>query len=155
MVTIERLRETEIFHSLSDEELGMVSAVCQSRAYDSGSIICREGEESTDIYLVDDGAVNCEIEPLPNQHVGVCTRTKNCVFGWSALLPPHRYTATARTTQKTKVIVANGGQLRKICETHPQICSVVMEHIVRVVDIQLRDTRQALLQCIHDPTKTS
>ena len=94
MVTIERLRETEIFHSLSDEELEMVSPVCQSRVYDNGAIIVREGEESTEIYVVDDGAVNCEIEPLPNQRVAVCTVTKNCVFGWSALLSPHRYTAT-------------------------------------------------------------
>jgi CRP-like cAMP-binding protein len=150
IVTAERLRETELFDCLTPDEAELASLACETRVYRKGDTIFNEGDESTEIFVVDEGEVQYVVEPMPNQPLVIDTITKNQLFGWSAMAPPHRCTATVQATKKTKVFVVRASDLRRIREVNPVIWSKVMARIVRIVDDRLEKTRKALVQAFHE-----
>ena len=150
MIGVERLKEIELSRDLTTDELEVMSQICEVKTYEASSVIFKEGDEGKEMYVVDEGMVNCMIHPTPDQPVVVGTKTRNSLFGWSAMISPHRYTATAKAAEKTRVFVARGSDLRRICGVNPHICSKVMEKIVCIVDDQLVKTRQALIQAFYE-----
>jgi CRP-like cAMP-binding protein len=150
IVTAERLRETELFDCLTPYEAELASLACETRVYRKGDTIFKEGDESTEIFIVDEGEVECVIEPIPNQSLVVDILTKNQLFGWSAIAPPHRRTATIQATKKTSVFVVRANDLRRMREVNPVIWSKVLAKIVRIVDDRLGKTRRALLQAFYE-----
>lgn len=150
IVTAERLRKTELFDCLTPDEAELASLACETRVYRKGDTIFKEGDESTEIFIVDEGEVQCVIEPIPNQPLVVDTITKNQLFGWSAIAPPHRCTATIQATKKTRVFVVRANNLRRMREVNPVIWSKVLAKIVRIVDDRLGKTRKALMQAFYE-----
>jgi CRP-like cAMP-binding protein len=146
IVTGERLRETELFDCLTPYEAELASLACETRVYKKGDTIFKEGDESTEIFVVDEGEVQCALEPRPNQSLVVDTLTKDQLFGWSAIAPPHRRTATIQATKKTRVFVVRTNDLRRVREVNPVIWNKVLAKIVRIVDDRLGKTRRALAQ---------
>ena len=150
MVSVKRLKETELLCDLTTAELEAISQIFELRTYETGAIIFNEGDESTEIFIVDEGQAECVIEPIPNQPLVVDTMTRNQLFGWSAMVPPHHRTATIKATTKTRVLVAGASDLRRICQVHPHIYDEIMEKIVLTVDDRLGKTRKALVQTFYE-----
>ena len=150
IVTAERLRETELFDCLTPYEAELASLACETRVYRKGDTIFNEGDESTEIFIVDEGEVQCVIEPIPNQPLVVDTITKNQLFGWSAMAPPHRRTTTIQAMKKTRVFVIRANDLRRIREVNPVIWNKIIAKIVRIVDDRLGKTRKALVQAFYE-----
>ncbi|HHE42045.1 MAG TPA: cyclic nucleotide-binding domain-containing protein [Dehalococcoidia bacterium] len=150
MVTTERLKEAGIFQGISDKEMQMVrSSVVSVRQVPEGKVIFSENEESANLYVVDSGRVNLDIEAVPDTHLQVASLTHNAVFGWEALVPPYRYTTTARAVSNSTLIELDGAKMRRLCESHPDICARVMEHVVRIAADQLAATRQQMFMLLH------
>ncbi len=150
MVSSERLKEVGIFQGISDEELEMIrNSVVRVQEYPSGEVIFTENAESALMYIVDSGRVNLDIEAVPDTHLQVSSLRRNEVFGWEALVPPYRYTTTAKATADSQLVVLDGEMMRKLCETHPDICARVMERVVRIAADQLVATRQQMFMLIH------
>lgn len=150
IVTAERLRETELFDCLTPYEAELASLACETRVYRKGDTIFNEGDESTEIFIVDEGEVQCVIEPIPNQPLVVDTITKNQLFGWSAMAPPHRRTVTIQAMKKTRVFVVRANDLRRMREVNPVIWNKIIAKIVRIVDDRLGKTRKALVQAFYE-----
>jgi CRP-like cAMP-binding protein len=150
MVTTERLKEVGIFQGISDEELEMVlSSVISIQDVPEGKVIFSENEESTNMYVVDSGRVNLDIEAIPDTHLQVASLTRNSVFGWETLVPPYKYTSTAKAVAAANLIELDGAKMRGLCETHPDICARVMERVVRIAADQLAATRQQMFMLMH------
>jgi CRP/FNR family cyclic AMP-dependent transcriptional regulator len=150
MVSIERLKEVGVFQGINDDELAMVGqSVVRIQEYHAGDAIFTENSESTRMYVVDSGRVNLDIEAVPDTRLQVASLTRNEVFGWEALVPPYRYTTTAGAVADSRVIVLDGEVMRKLCETHPDICARVMERVVRIAADQLVATRQQMFMLLH------
>jgi len=150
MITTERLREVGIFQGISDEELDLVlSSVVNVQEFPEGRIIFSENEESTNMYVVDSGRVNLDIEAIPDTHLQVASLTRNSVFGWETLVPPYKYTSTAKAVTGSTVIELDGEKMRGLCEEHPDICARVMERVVRIAADQLAATRQQMFMLLH------
>jgi len=150
MVSVDRLKEVGIFHGISDEELRLVSqSICRIEESKQDTVICTENTESTEMYIVDSGRVNLEIEAVPEMILQVSSLKRNEVFGWETLVPPYRYTTTARAVTDSELIVLEGEKMRKLCETYPDICARVMEQVVRIAADQLAATRQQMFMLYH------
>ena len=150
MVSLERLKEVGIFQGIVDSELKMIAeGVVQVQQFPAGEVIFTENSESTRMYVVDAGRVNLDIEAVPDTRLQVASLKRNEVFGWEALVPPYRYTTTASAVADSGVIVLDGAVMRKLCETHPDICARVMERVVRIAADQLVATRQQMFMLLH------
>ena len=150
MVSVERLMEVGIFQGISEEELEMIrESVVRVQEFASGSVVFSENSESAEMYVVDSGRVNLEIEAIPDTRLQVSSLQRNGVFGWETLVPPYNYTSTAKAVTDCALVVLDGAGMRKLCETHPDICARVMERVVRIAADQLAATRQQVFMLYH------
>ncbi len=156
MVTTEILKGFSLFGGLGETDLAGVAKLCRERAHDNGSVIFTMGGSATDVYLLRAGKVEIQIEfKIYEQEVRATVYTvgKGEIFGWSALVPPHRLTASARCQGKADVIMINGKELLEVLERDKRIGYVVMKNLSALVSSRLASTTIALRHEIQKLTK--
>ena len=147
MIPTKTLQSFSLFSGLSQTELAGIAKLCRERAYESGSVIFTIGGSATDVYLLDTGKVDIQIEFKIYDYETVATVYtvgKGEIFGWSALVPPHRLTASARCEGKADVIMINGKELMEFLEKDRRIGYVVMKNLSALISSRLASTTIAL-----------
>ena len=147
MVSTEILKGFQLFEGLDESELVELARLCRERSYEQGSIIFTAGGSATDIYLLKDGEVNIQVELVIydlEARATVYTVKRGETFAWSALVPPHKLTASARCQQKTNVLTINGKELMDILKKNNHIGCVVMQNLSKVISSRLAATMVAL-----------
>jgi CRP-like cAMP-binding protein len=133
MVAIERLRQVQVFSDLADEDLQQIAALGQERKMADGDWCFEAGAPATDRFWDSEGYLTIEmIEP-------------NHIFGWSALVPPHEMTLSARCVGPCTVLQLPGDGLLALFECDPEMGYRVMTNLARVIGSRLRVTRQKLI----------
>jgi CRP/FNR family cyclic AMP-dependent transcriptional regulator len=147
MVSPEILESFSLFSGLSQAELAGIAKLCRERIYESGSGIFTIGGSAADVYLLKTGKVDIQIEFKIYDYeimTTVYTVGKGEIFGWSALVPPHRLTASARCEGKADVIIINGKELMEFLEKDKRIGYVVMKNLSALISSRLASTTIAL-----------
>jgi CRP-like cAMP-binding protein len=147
MISIEILKSFSLFSGLSEAELEKIAKLCRERIYDEGSVIFTIGGSATDIYLLKTGKVDIQIEFKIYEYeiiATVYTVGKGEIFGWSALVPPHRLTASARCEGKADVITINGKELLDLLEKEKLMGYLVMKNLSGLISSRLASTTIAL-----------
>ncbi len=147
MVSTEILQSFSLFNGLSQAELAGIAKLCRERTYESGSVIFTIGGSATDVYLLKTGKVDIQIE-FKIYDCEIMTRVytvgKGEIFGWSALVPPHRLTASARCQGKGEIITINGKDLMELLEKERGIGYIVMKNLSALISSRLASTTIAL-----------
>ncbi len=143
MVTIDALREAELFGGLSDDELRLIAEVAREERHEAGSVFHREGVELEALYFVRSGRVRVELDLDLKPHLERSTFLVDRLrdgeaFGWSSLVEPYVSTATVKAEQDTEVVAIDAAELRRILEEHPHIGLVVFRALAKVVGSRLR-----------------
>jgi len=147
MVPAEILKSFNLFNELSQTELAGIAKLCRGRAYEDGSVIFTIGGSAADVYLLETGKVDIQIEFKIYDYEVMTTVYKvgkGEIFGWSALVPPHRLTASARCEGKADVIMINGKELMEFLEKDRRIGYVVMKNLSALISSRLASTTIAL-----------
>ena len=147
MVSTDILKSISLFSGLTQTELAGIAKLCRERTYESGSVIFTIGGSATDVYLLETGKVDIQIEFKIYDYeilTTVYTVGKGEIFGWSALVPPHRLTASARCEGKADVMMINGKELMEYLEKDRRIGYVVMKNLSALVSSRLASTTIAL-----------
>jgi CRP-like cAMP-binding protein len=147
MVSNEILKGFGLFNGLSENELSQITKLCHDRTYEDGAVIFTTGGFAKDVYLLKAGRVNIQIEfkIYDNEIVAtVYTVGKGEIFGWSALVPPHRLTASARCKGRSDVIMIDGKELLGLLEKEKNLGYWVMKNLSGLVSSRLASTTIAL-----------
>jgi len=147
MVSTDILKSISLFSGLTQTELAGIAKLCRERTYESGSVIFTIGGSATDVYLLETGKVDIQIEfKIYDYEISTTVYTvgKGEIFGWSALVPPHRLTASARCEGKADVMMINGKELMEYLEKDRRIGYVVMKNLSALVSSRLASTTIAL-----------
>jgi CRP-like cAMP-binding protein len=147
MVSTDILKSINLFSGLTQTELAGIAKLCRERTYESGSVIFTIGGSATDVYLLETGKVDIQIEFKIYDYeilTTVYTVGKGEIFGWSALVPPHRLTASARCEGKADVMMINGKELLEYLEKDRRVGYVVMKNLSALVSSRLASTTIAL-----------
>jgi CRP-like cAMP-binding protein len=147
MVSVEMLREFQLFEGLKEGELKEIVPLCQERSYEDGSVVFTAGGSAEDVYMLRTGRVSILLELVIydlEARADVYTIEEGETFGWSALVPPHKLTATARCQRPCDVVTINGRQLLDLLNNNRDIGFVVMRNLCRVISARLGATMIAL-----------
>jgi CRP-like cAMP-binding protein len=122
-----------------------------------GYCFFREGEEIDSFYLVVDGEIAIIIEvpddnveqtltmqltrDLVTKDITVSTVGPGEVFGWSALIPPHKSTAGAKATKPSHVIEFNCKDLRPIFKSDSHFAYLMTLKAAQIIRQRLRARR--------------
>lgn len=145
MDKIEVLKRSDLFRELNDEQLRVVSDMCIAEVFEPGAIIHRQNTILDKLRVVEEGlvALVLELGSLSQRQLTAATNFES--FGWSAVVPPHLATNTAKAIERTKVLTFKGQDILKLCETHCHIGCVVYQGVARVVADRLK---AAFIQCL-------
>jgi CRP-like cAMP-binding protein len=145
MVTLENLKNNELFQGLSDTELKEVFPFCKDKTFDAGTTIYKYEERGTEFFLLLDGDVNLQIPTEKEFGISVVFVRVGSAFGFSAMFEPHTYTSTAKCYKTAKVIAINIDPfLDFISNKNNQIGFLVMKNLARILMNRLDATRQNL-----------
>jgi CRP-like cAMP-binding protein len=149
MVPYRLLQGFELFEGLNEDELKAVAALGHEESFDEGEMIFQEGTEARRMYLVLEGRVALRFRlPLkpPSRETTIDAMGKGEAFGWSAMVRPHRLTATAICSEPAKCLVFEREDLRQLFQENNRIGYLVMEHLAAIIASRLRDVRLQLIR---------
>lgn len=155
MVSTQVLREFGLFEALDDSELNKIVELCHEHSLDEGAPLFTQGNKATRLHLCRSGKVDITVrlhEPWGIE-VTVHKAREGEVFGWSSLVKPNIYTASAKCTERTEDIYIEASDLINLFEENPHIGYVLMSNLSGVISSRLTEYRYKLSVEIAAATK--
>jgi CRP-like cAMP-binding protein len=143
------IAEHPFLKRMSEESLEIISGCLTERTFESGQIICQEGEPANLFYLVQSGKVALEWREPNSELAHVQTIGAGSVLGWSWLFPPFVWHFKARTLETTKVVVLDGAHLLVMSHRDPRFGYELMKRVAQVLIERLQAAQKKLLQANH------
>lgn len=146
MIDAQVLKGFTLFRGLDDSELSRLALLCRERTLNEGDRSFREGMRATEVHLCRSGKINIAVwvrEPW-NMTVTVHAVEAGEVFGWSGLVAPYTYTASAECVERAQEICIKGADLLDFFEQNPRIGYVVMRNLTADISARLGQTRLTL-----------
>lgn len=143
--TLDTLRQLHFLDEIDDLHLQQLATIARSMNFPADTIIFREGQAATDIYLVVTGNVALDICAAGVGCRRILTVGAGELLGWSPLLTQDRLTATARTLTDTQALALGGAQILALCEQDPKFGYEFMKRAALAIAKRLSATRLQLL----------
>lgn len=150
MTTTAPLSEFPLFKDLPEEFLAKLSPLCQEESFAAGETIFREGKQANLLHFLLEGSLVLKVQltSRPENITVSAVNRKYESFGWSGLVPPHHYTASAVCEQDCRVLTIPGEALRELLQQNTAAGFVVMQRIAEMIANRLHNSRQALLKTL-------
>lgn len=133
--------ESELVAGLTPPIAADVLALGTTVRVPSGSELFRLGMPAEFVYLVQRGRIALTL-PMKvfgrDENILIEERTTSQAVGWSALIPPHRFTLTATAPLDTDVIAIPRGALLAYFAEHPDVAYAVTRNIAEVIGQRLQ-----------------
>ena len=109
-------------------------------------MLFRESEKAKRLYFLLEGRVALQVQLSSRQENLTVTviDSPGQGIGWSGIIPPHYYTASALCQTDCHLVAINGQELMQLLEQEPARGFVVMQRVVELISRRLRDSRAAL-----------
>ena len=131
----------ELLAGLADGDAARVMALGVSLSLGAGPVLCDIGTEADTIYVIERGRM---MLTLPIRVAGreepvlIEEREAGQALGWSALIPPHRFTLKATAPLDTVVMSFPRAALLEHFSAHPAVGYVVMRNVAAVTGHRLQ-----------------
>jgi CRP/FNR family transcriptional regulator, cyclic AMP receptor protein len=129
MISIERLRNVDIFQGLSDTELEIAAGFCTEERIAGGTTLCEEGARAEGLYILEDGAVSIRFA----KGASYAIQQPGKILGWSFLVPPNRYTASVVTLRPSRVLAIKSPDFYTLVNQEAKMGLRIMNNLAQVV----------------------
>ncbi len=145
MITIEDLRQCEVFSGLTDDELTEILAFCREETYAKETRIFNEGDVADTFYILLDGKVRLEYEICPQpdycQDARILLDKPGDFMGWSSLVKPRRLTAYGVCVTDIRVVTIDGKRLNELMERDSHIGFVIVKELAGLINNRLKEAK--------------
>ena len=150
MATNAPLSEFALFRDLPEELLDKIAALGEEANFSQGDYIFREGKEADKLHFLLEGKIILKVNltSRPESITVSAVGQKYESFGWSGIVAPYHYTASAICDTDCKVLTIPGDGFMKLLEENPAAGFTVMRRLTELVASRLRNSRQALLKTL-------
>jgi CRP-like cAMP-binding protein len=149
MATIDMLRQVDIFAGLSEEDLRQIAALGQERTLADGEWCFEAGAPAPNLFVLLHGRVQLSFDLSrfwdSDGYLIIETIEPHHVLGWSALVPPHEMTLSARCVGPCTALTLPGDGLLALFECDREMGYRVMANLATLIGGRLRVTRQKLI----------
>ncbi len=140
MISIDRLREVEILQGLAEWELQSIAQFFNEETVAAGISLCEESERADQLYILQQGSVTLSSKKLGQLEIS----TPGKIVGWSFLVPPYRYTASAVTTAPSKLLVIKSPDFYYLIHKEPKMGMKVMNNLAQVMASRFKGPEDSL-----------
>lgn len=129
-------RDSDLLAGLHEDDASQVLLLGAPRALSPGQVVFELGDEARDLYLVKEGRIELTL-PMwvggRQEDVPVEERVPAQMLGWSALVPPHRFTLKATATVETELLALPREDLLGFLSSRPEVGLAVMTNLAAIV----------------------
>lgn len=133
--------QADLLKGLAEDESAQVLALGKRMVLNTGAELFRLGDVADCIYLVARGRLRLTLPMAVRGHdedVMVEERSSGQTVGWSALIPPYRYTLTATAALDTEAIALPREALSAYFAAHPTTGYAVSLNVASVIGQRLQ-----------------
>jgi len=131
----------ELLTGLGSADAAALTALGTQTHLTGGQVLFDLGADASYLYVVRSGLIALTL-PMEvrgeAQDVLIEERGPGQTVGWSALIPPHRFTLKATASLGTDVLVLPRGALVEYLDTHPSAGYQVMRNVAGIVGQRLQ-----------------
>lgn len=132
--------EIDLLRGLTPEEADVVMSLGERVHAPTGTVIFKLGEPAEYLYLLLRGRVSLTL-PMEihggEEDVLIEEKHSGETFGWSALVPPHRFTLRAATPVESELLALPRLGLQKHFGAHPNVGYAVTRNLAGVIGERL------------------
>ncbi len=129
VISIDRLRGVDILQGLAEWELQSIAQFFTEENIAAGLPLCEEGARAEQLYILEQGSVSLTSKKLGQLQIN----TPGRIVGWSFLVPPYRYTASAATTAPSKLLVIKSPDFYYLIHKQPKMGMKVMDNLAQIM----------------------
>jgi CRP-like cAMP-binding protein len=133
---LDTIQESELFKGVSQRIMSEIGKSSEEMTYKKDSIIFNAEDEAQYIYELVEGSV--DILMLEKDVVHLTASRTGQIFGWSALVEPFVYTASARCASNAKVIRLSKYSIENAIKRHPEEGLAILQHLAGIISKRLR-----------------
>ena len=137
MISLDFLENVEAFGDLDDDQLTAIQSCCEIAEFKRGVEIFAAGETPEYFWVVLEGQVNLTWDAMEDPALAentITTLSEGMPFGWSSLVPPHKYRLSAHCTSRScKTVRIPRNRLLQLFEDDAQLGYKVMSKVIIVV----------------------
>lgn len=131
----------DLLSGLTEDQAEGVRALGTPRRLSTSEALFTLGSDADAVFVIERGRVSLTLpmqvrgsdEELPLEECG-----PGQTVGWSALIPPHRFTLTATALIDTEVLVLTRDALTAHFEAHPEVGYIVARNVAAIVGQRLQ-----------------
>jgi hypothetical protein len=138
-----------IFRGMKSEQKEKVMALGVKETIPSDTVIFSEGDDALKLYIVEKGRVAIKALLQGGKWAPVCAVSPGEIFGWSCLVPPYRFTASATSLEETVAMSFEASQLRELFTREPGIGYSMMQNVAELITSRLKNVRLELLGIVY------
>jgi CRP/FNR family cyclic AMP-dependent transcriptional regulator len=148
------LKQTNIFHGLSDVQLEMIASISQERRCRRGEVIFDENSASDEMYVVLRGRIEIQLNPSlvgravaedRSDMISIATMEQGQVFGEIALVDQGLRSAAASCAEDgTRLLIVPRDKLMVLCNSFPDLGFRLMYNLSAELAMKLRNTDLAI-----------
>jgi CRP-like cAMP-binding protein len=129
MISIDRLKGVEILQGLEEWELQSIAPFFSEETIAAEVSLCEESARADQLYILQQGSVSLSSKKLGQLDIN----TPGKIVGWSFLVPPYRYTASAVTTTPSRLLVIKSPDFYYLIHKEPKMGMKVMNNLAQVM----------------------
>ena len=131
----------EFLNGLAADEAVAVLALAVRRQLAPGTVLFKLGDAAHSLYLIERGRIALTL-PMQvkggEQDIMVEERVAGQTVGWSALIPPHRFTLKATAQIETEVLAISRGVLHAHLASRPAVANTLTMNLASVIGQRLQ-----------------
>ncbi|MDH3886718.1 MAG: cyclic nucleotide-binding domain-containing protein [Desulfobacterales bacterium] len=134
-----------LFSRLSDPQLERVQAISREQKIQKDQWLFREDQEAQCFYLIKEGAI--ELLTVVDERIEIpiaMIKTQNGCIGIGALVPPFRYSLSARAALESNLLVFNRTDIETLKRDDPGLVCIIMNNLAQKLLDRLRETRREI-----------
>jgi CRP-like cAMP-binding protein len=131
----------DLLKGLSPEDATRVLALGKRLLLSSGAELFRLGQDADALHVIQRGRLKLTLPMQVRGHeeqVLVEERTPGQTVGWSALIPPYRFTMTATAPLETEVVTLSREALLAHFAAHPRVAQTISLNLASVIGQRLQ-----------------
>ena len=131
----------DLLNGLAEGEAERILALGSRTALSAGQVLFNLGDAADSLFVVESGRVALTLPlrlPDGQRDVLIEERSPGQALGWSALVPPHRFTLKAAAAIDSEVLALGRTALFEHFAAHPDVGYVVTRNVSAVVGQRLQ-----------------
>lgn len=133
-------KEFDLFKGVSQRIIAEIGKLGEEVSFNRDEVIFTAEEAGSSFYELVEGEVDIVVLEKENMHFIV--KRPGEIFGWSALVEPYVYSATARCLTPVRVIRIRRDVIENEVKRHPEEGLIIYKHLVGIVAQRLRSAYQ-------------